>query len=1119
MHKSLRKTGELLLTLALLFSITFTAFASVETGTGRTGNITISLSDEQFVGTTISLYRVADLTTYSTEIEFTLTEDFVESRANLSNLDNADALARSLSAYVKNNSLLGQTGTVGQDSCVTFEALELGLYLVIQSEAMPDGQTVSPFLISVPCQNAEGEWLYDIEVSPETKTSELTREFTYEDDQFIYSLILEGTVELPETTISEELSEKSDSELDSTEESRIEEKEETTDSSKSDDQSDEAYNAPDCEDEEVLAEDSAALTVEQDENDETNALSTSPGDETEDTTDPDECKSDEVDQNSGSDNQTDDSEELTVDEITMTIIQLDQDNQSYQRLHEYAKKQEATDELLSLTALQFQFFCNGTALDVSDCTLTASIASKNTAADMYSDAEVFQEEAVPEAESGMVLSVLSSEDQQITELENVLVTQTDETAPTITVSLGADQVLAVAASETANPSFTVQYYAYIDQVDTSGSHALTIINTDNGGNGTGGNLPKNGTAPAIKNLYLSQEDNGKYTVATNKNTVVPVYSAKEYWYVQAPNLIYFNRLYENGHYQLKEVWILKAGKDQDSTEKTDWDIYTNPSSLHFTNRSQSASSDSDTILIDQGSVIRLVFDTTNGSYDNSAIFYDYDITDRKFYKAASTTGGTYETQDAAGSKTVYAYTNQQGINSAGNYTGSEAKLAFGNQNTGTGLDSQTWYGNALNRSNNSSYGNGYGGCTFGLVTKLDNNGKIQYATGVSAPDLFNESTATGKTTFENQNLTFTRDGDTYTLSAVSGSDANVSNLNQFIQLETWNHQSYFYTNSFWPMDSAPTFGKPGHDLKFGSTNLVNKRQYFGVSSSGKNFPTSDENQLSGVDVDHNSYFGMQYSVTFKLTEDYIGPLEYYFFGDDDMWVFLDGRLVCDIGGVHSSVGEYVNLWDYIEKGTSGEHTLSFYYTERGASGSTCYMRFTLPSVSSLTPEQNTGTLRVEKEVGGPATGNEEFSFQIHFKDQDGNNLKDDYSYTRYSSDGTEIKTDVIIYDGGTFQLKNGEYIIVKYLPVGAQYCVSEDDPDPDVYLTTVSTNDGEPRTGRSTNGTIQKLSQETVRFVNQTFYELPASGGLGPKSFYIMGTLLFFGAAVLLIVQMYRHKR
>ena len=78
-----------------------------------------------------------------------------------------------------------------------------------------------------------------------------------------------------------------------------------------------------------------------------------------------------------------------------------------------------------------------------------------------------------------------------------------------------------------------------------------------------------------------------------------------------------------------------------------------------------------------------------------------------------------------------------------------------------------------------------------------------------------------------------------------------------------------------------------------------------------------------------------------------------------MWVFLtdpdrNSQLVCDIGGVHSSVGEYVDLWDYINKGSEGEYILTFFYTERGLSGSTCWMQFTLPSCPPSPPARAPG---------------------------------------------------------------------------------------------------------------------------------------------------------------------
>ena len=197
-------------------------------------------------------------------------------------------------------------------------------------------------------------------------------------------------------------------------------------------------------------------------------------------------------------------------------------------------------------------------------------------------------------------------------------------------------------------------------------------------------------------------------------------------------------------------------------------------------------------------------------------------------------------------------------------------------------------------------------------------------------------------------------------------------------------------------------------------------------------------------------FGMQYTLKFELTEDYVGPLEYYFFGDDDMWVFLDGRLVCDIGGVHSSVGAYVNLWDYIKKGDAGEHTLKFYYTERGLSGSTCYMQFTLPSVSQVPVTYQNGQLKVEKKVKGTANPDAEFSFEIEISPQDVTN--NDYSIVRYSPDGTEVIETTLLTDGkGTFKLKANEYVIIDYLQYGTKYKITETDCA--AYIVTSTHND------------------------------------------------------------------
>lgn len=161
------------------------------------------------------------------------------------------------------------------------------------------------------------------------------------------------------------------------------------------------------------------------------------------------------------------------------------------------------------------------------------------------------------------------------------------------------------------------------------------------------------------------------------------------------------------------------------------------------------------------------------------------------------------------------------------------------------------------------------------------------------------------------------------------------------------------------------------------------------------------------------YFGMYVSFNFLMPKDgkvevkdangntTLEPMEFKFDGDDDVWVFIDDVLVLDLGGVHQSSGGSINFADgtvtvnniknnewgkntdlktmyNTAQGTVddttwektkaskvswvgntfndySQHTLKFFYMERGAGGSNCKLKFNLPAI----PE---GSLRIEKQL-------------------------------------------------------------------------------------------------------------------------------------------------------------
>ena len=135
-------------------------------------------------------------------------------------------------------------------------------------------------------------------------------------------------------------------------------------------------------------------------------------------------------------------------------------------------------------------------------------------------------------------------------------------------------------------------------------------------------------------------------------------------------------------------------------------------------------------------------------------------------------------------------------------------------------------------------------------------------------------------------------------------------------------------------------------------NGVRNKDNGWVTGAGNNFYPLNSVKPSYEDSErgNNNYFGMRYDVTFKIG-DYVGPLNYKFTGDDDLWVVLDGKkIVIDLGGIHSAAEKTVDLWQYIgdkenltEAQKQQNHTLTILYMERGAGESNCQMKFTLPS--------------------------------------------------------------------------------------------------------------------------------------------------------------------------------
>ena len=397
---------------------------------------------------------------------------------------------------------------------------------------------------------------------------------------------------------------------------------------------------------------------------------------------------------------------------------------------------------------------------------------------------------------------------------------------------------------------------------------------------------------------------------------------------------------KNKNYELSEIWFLNDGKSADSTNREDWTIY-------------QASSD-ETVNLTKDTTVRLVYNPLShgSSLAQDVTFYDYDVTDGKRYRLEN--GNLVEDKNGN-----YLNTTNQGINSDSNYNNEGNvwnRLAVGMNSTWVDHS----YHNAKSKNGTAAgvllnwAGDGMAdSAKKGIVTGINAAGPIYDE--VVAPQLFNNTPQVGKTVLHGYQLHFNQVGDTYTLSSVSNKEGEKVLKDLETIREIWDKPGknrHIFSNNFWPLDK---------EQHLNQDPLLGGQTHYKVHKVNTNVGDKDTGE-SDDGEDHNWLFGMRYSFEFTLG-DYTGPLNFYFRGDDDFWLFVDGELQTDLGGIHSSVGANLDLSKCIDKNDRTKtHRIEILYTERGCFGSTCYMQFTIPNVKPVEfePEVEKTTVTVEK---------------------------------------------------------------------------------------------------------------------------------------------------------------
>ncbi len=369
----------------------------------------------------------------------------------------------------------------------------------------------------------------------------------------------------------------------------------------------------------------------------------------------------------------------------------------------------------------------------------------------------------------------------------------------------------------------------------------------------------------------------------------------------------------------------------------------------------------------------------------------------------------------------------------------------------------------------------------GLFSANGNNCKEQTADHLFIKSTYDESGYYEFSSFENY--------------AYLGNNSNFTVYKQLGAPNDW-HTSYDATSQYYNLRGN---FMPYNVIDPNSSTGLMEHDYQKNTVTEFGDPMSEDDPRYGETIyrcqgNLNYHFGMNITADFLMTnggDDERGnPITFEFNGDDDMWVFVDGVLLLDMGGEHNAHSGSINFetgkivvqnkdgqnvtnikecyrnahvypdgtsWPegddslvdkYFKDNTYVDysaHKLQMYFMERGGGCSNLHVKFNLPIAEP-------GTLKISKELEDVDPGYVHETYRFLICKQDGTPITsiggehDDIIALKKEKTGEDIPVD----SQGRFSLKAGETAVATLRNTNLQYLIKEIGVDPDEYDVTIN---------------------------------------------------------------------